>query len=70
MPLFEVAMIEHPTKEEQEEGKVEKLIMPPSPIIARDPQSAAIKVAMEDTELTNYDPNRLEVLVRPFVEEE
>jgi hypothetical protein len=34
--LYEVALIEKPTKKEAEDGQIEKLILPPTPVIARD----------------------------------
>lgn len=65
MPLFEVAIIEKPTKKEAEEGAQEKLVFGPKAVIARDGQSAAIAAVMGGDKLT-ADMNRVEVLVRPF----
>ena len=45
--LFEVAMIEMPTKEDAEKGKLERLVMAPTAIIARDTQTAAAKAMRE-----------------------
>jgi hypothetical protein len=67
MPLYEVAIIEKPTKKEtEEEGKTERLVFGPSPVVARDPQSALLAVVMEKDEYFKIDPNRTEVLIRPF----
>lgn len=68
MPLFEVAILEEPSKREKErENKSEKLIMPPTPIIANDPQSAAIAVVLDKPEaLKGIDKTRMKVLIRPF----
>jgi len=65
MPLFEVAIIEKPTKKEAEEGKGETLIFGPKAVVARDSQSAAISAVM-DGGLPPVDRQRMEVLVRPF----
>lgn len=64
MPLFEVAVIEHPTKKDREEGAQDKLVFGPKAIIAKDPQSAAIAAVMG--EKIAMDPERIEVLIRPF----
>jgi hypothetical protein len=65
MPLFEVAVIEQPTKKEQEDGAVEKLVFGPKAVIAKDPQAAGVGAILgaKDTE---FNPQRIEVLVRPF----
>ena len=65
MPLFEVAILEKPTKKEKEEGVGEKLVLSPVAVIANDPQSAAI-AAVLDTEGLEVDRQRMQVLVRPF----
>ncbi len=65
MPLFEVAILELPTKREREEGVPEKLVIPPTPVIASDPQSAAIAAVM-DHGAVSVDRTRMQVLVRPF----
>ncbi len=65
MPLYEVAILERPTKKESEEGAVEKLVFGPKAVVARDPQSAAIAAVMGG-EAPKVDMQRAEVLVRPF----
>lgn len=65
MPLFEVAILEKPTKKEAEEGKGEKLVLPPTPVIAADDQSAAVAAVLDAKDL-NVDRSRMEILVRPF----
>ncbi len=42
MPLFEVAILEKPTKNDQEDGHGDRLVMAPRAVIARDAQGAAI----------------------------
>jgi len=64
--LFEVALVQQPTKKEQEEGQMEKLIMPPTPVIARDDQSAAVAAVLQAKEKIECDMSRIQVLVRPF----
>ena len=36
MPLFEVAILEKPTKNEAEDGKGDKLVFGPKAVVARD----------------------------------
>jgi len=64
MPLYEIAIIEKPTKKQEEEGATEKLVFGPKAVVARDPQAAAIGAVSGQT--TAFDLNRIEVIVRPF----
>jgi len=67
MPLFEVAIIEHPTKKDAEEGKSERLIFGPTAVIARDSQGAAVSAILDNTEkFPSVDKSRMEIIVRPF----
>ncbi len=65
MPLFEVAILEKPTKNEAEDGKSERLVFGPKAVIARDSQSAGI-AAVLDADKLDVNRDRMEVLVRPF----
>lgn len=66
MPLFEVAILETPTKKEiDEEGKTESLVFGPKAVVANDAQSAAIS-AILDGDKPVVDRSRMKVLVRPF----
>jgi hypothetical protein len=65
MPLFEVAILEKPTKNEAEDGKSERLVFGPKAVIARDGQSAGI-AAVLDADKLEVNRDRMEVLVRPF----
>lgn len=65
-PLFEVAILEQPTKKQAEEGGVEKLVFGPKPVVAADSQSAAIAAVMDSTAKVEVDRTRMQVLVRPF----
>ncbi len=72
MPLFEVAILEKPTKKEAEEVKPERLVFGPAAVIARDAASAAIGAVLGDGSTADrckvkVDTQRMEVLVRPFV---
>ena len=69
MPLYEVAILELPTKKEVEEhGTPEKLVFGPKAVVAQDEQQAAISAVMDTTEdLKDIDRQRMQVLVRPFV---
>ena len=62
--LFEVAILEVPTKKEAEDGKGETLILPPKAVIANDSQSAGINAVLGED--IKCDRNRMRVLVRPF----
>ena len=64
MPLFEVAIIETPTKKGEEEGEQERLVFGPKAVVARNAQTAAIVASREMEE--EADAGRMEVLVRPF----
>jgi len=66
MPLFEVCIIEKPTKKAAEEGALEKLMVEPKLIIARDAQAAGFEAVFGATISPEADRTRLEVLVRPF----
>jgi len=66
MPLFEVAILEKPTAKEIEDGASEKLVLPPTSVVANDEQSAAI-VAVMDAKDLNIDRSKMQVLVRPFI---
>lgn len=66
MPLFEVAVLEKPTKKAAEEGEtLERLVFGPKVIVAGDSQSAAIGVFLENK--LDVDRTRMQVLVRPFI---
>ena len=67
MPLYEVAILENPTKKEVEEkGAAERLVFGPKPVVAADPQSAAIAAVLDESEAIQLDRSRMRVLVRPF----
>lgn len=68
MPLFEVAILEVPTTQEEEAGKEEKLVMKVKSFIAPDEQSAAIDAIEYCKDQGIVIPReRRQVLVRPFV---
>lgn len=67
MPLFEVAIIRKPSKKEIEEGTgQEGLVLAPTPVVARDANSAVIAAVTKDGGIKDFDPNKCEVIVRPF----
>lgn len=67
MALFEVAILETPTKKEREEGASERLVFGPKAVVANDGQAAAITAVLTGTdELAKVDKQRMQVLVRPF----
>lgn len=64
MPLFEVAILERPTKKEAEDGAIERLVFGPKAVVAADEQLAGIAAVKGEAE--GLELNRAEVLVRPF----
>lgn len=66
--LYEVAILETPTKKEAEDGKTERLVFGPKAVIANDPQSAGIAAVLDGNngDKINVDRSRMKVLVRPF----
>lgn len=70
MPLFEVAILESPTKNEREDGASERLIFGPRAVVAKDEQGAAISAVLDrqdDEHVIEVDRSRMTILVRPFV---
>jgi CO/xanthine dehydrogenase Mo-binding subunit len=65
MPLFEVAIIHKPTPDDEDKGLGEMLVLPPTPVIAKDRESAILQAGRDLPE--KEDINRIEILVRPFV---
>ena len=69
MPLFEVAILETPTTKGAKSGDVEKLVFGPVTVIAKDEESAGVSAVLESGgALKDVDKNRLDVLVRSFLE--
>lgn len=65
--LFEVAITTKPTKKEMEEGTAsEKLVYGPKAVVAADINSAVIAIMMGEDKPPSFDPNRVNVLIRPF----
>jgi hypothetical protein len=70
MPLFEVAVLEKPTKDAQDHGAQERLVLGPVSIVAPNPEVAKILIGKNLPATVNgmeVAPDRLEVLVRPFL---
>ena len=67
MPLFEVAIIQRPTKKEEEDGAVEKLLLDPTWVIAKNQDMAVAQALRRAVKtLTDEQMDRAEGLVRPF----
>lgn len=68
MPLFEVAIMEMPSKKEMDEGTgEEKLAFGPVYVVAKDGQSAALKAVLDNpAKAASVDKSKMAVLVRPF----
>lgn len=68
MPVFDILIVEHPTKKQREdEDALERVVAGPLQVVARTPQGAAYKATREAAEkLKGANEDRIEVLVRPF----
>jgi hypothetical protein len=66
MPLYEIALIQNPTKKEAEDGKVAVIILPPTAVIATDDRAAAVIAVANNRDKITGELSRVEVLVRPF----
>jgi len=62
--LYQVAVLEIPKKVKDEEEHPPVLLYQPECVIAKDDQSAALKVVQKLG--TGLDMDRVEVIVRPF----
>lgn len=65
MPIFEVLILERPTKKQEKDGKLERIVLKPTTVVALDEQSAGYSVVMDNTDL-KFDKKRMQVLIRPF----
>jgi len=69
MPLYEVAVMEAPTKKAAEDGAGTKLIFGPVAIVANDESGAILEACLENADsLKNVPKERRVVVVRPFCE--
>ena len=64
MPLFEIVILEKPTEKAAKDGAVERLVYGPSPVVAKNEQSAILHVMANGK--PEFDITRAEVIVRPF----
>jgi hypothetical protein len=68
MPVFEVVIIEEPSQNARDDGAMEKLVLGPVAVVAKDANSAGTVVAMEHADqLRAIDKGRMKTLCRPFV---
>jgi hypothetical protein len=67
--LFEVAIVQKPTKKEMAGGQGEAIVLNPTAIVAQDEQAAAINAVLDHGEkIRDIDRTRMEVYVRPFAD--
>jgi hypothetical protein len=67
MPLFQVAFTLVPNKKAQEAGAEETLLVPPTPVCAKDATSAIARVAADNaTKIQGTDGSTLKSHVSPF----
>jgi hypothetical protein len=64
--LYEVAILQTPTENEQKEGKGETLILAPTPVVATNDRAAGVKAVLDNKDKITADLSRVNVLVRPF----
>lgn len=64
--LFQFAIIKKPTQKEVEFGAQEELLVPPTPILAKDQNTATLLAARQIPEEQMPYLDRIEVVVRPF----
>lgn len=64
--LYEVVIIERPTKKETEDGALEKILVPLHMVVAPSDDSAQLKAVMANKDKLTGDSARMEVLIRPF----
>lgn len=64
---YEVMIIERPEVKKDEQPKVPKIVLEPKVLMARGDQDAAVKAALKfKDELGDADPERIDLVVRPF----
>ncbi len=63
--LFEVVILEKPTINEQNDGKLPRIVVGPKLLIAKDASHAAVLVGL-DKDLPEFDRSRMDIIVRPF----
>ena len=66
MPLFQFAIIKKPTGEEQKKGAQDELLVAPTPILAKDINTATLLAGRKIPENVLDILDRIEVAVRPF----
>jgi hypothetical protein len=64
MPLYEVAVLTKPSKNDQDNGIQQSIIMLPKAVVASDEKAAAVKATAG---ISVNQTDDIEVLVRPFV---
>jgi hypothetical protein len=66
--VFQVIIIEEPSKNEMDDGVMEKLILGPITVVAKDRDSAGALVCMEHAnELKDVKKERMKVLTKSFL---
>jgi len=66
MKVFEYVVIFHPTEKEEEEGKVDELIVGVTQILAKDLSAATMRAARKIPEKFESQLDQMEIAVRPF----
>lgn len=65
MPLYEVVILEIPKPKNAKNGKLERIVVEPTTVVALDAEAAGFEVAMNSNDLIP-DRKRMQVIVRPF----
>lgn len=69
--IFEYVIVEHPAKKDAEKGELERVVVSPTVIVAKDKDHAKTLALLElgkslEDMTVSFDNKRVEVLVRPF----
>ena len=63
--IFEVAVVSVPSVVAQQNGSVEKLILPPTPVVAQDERAAIVSAVLANHKnFEKVEPSTLKVIVR------
>ena len=64
MALFEVVVTEEPTDAERDKGELERLVLGPKLVVAKNAQAASFDIFVECQ--NDVDRSRMKINIRPF----
>jgi hypothetical protein len=65
MSIYWVAIIEKPSKKQEEDGQTANMVLAPTPVLAKNENDAAVKVVLDQKNIEG-NKDRWEIIVRPF----